>query len=370
MNYYNAMDGLNFALQDRWNAVRSTSSENYNSEKQFPNKNGDILEQYHQFEEYMNINWHPNVNLGAAVAGDQLLTDHGVAHVRSVILHAKDIIADTTKLNGYELFLLLMAIHFHDLGNISGREYHERKIAEIIEQMDDRLPLDTSEKEFIAAIAIAHGGYLPEDKENKDTIRNVPSDTYYDGVPIRPKALAAILRFADEISDDLRRSDFTGITIPHENEIYHEFSKALEPISIVGETIVFRFRIPYEMTQKELGKGNSERLLYDEILDRMAKCMRELEYCKKYANGLIKLSTIDVAIDILSEKSKFQVIKNAGDSFRLTLHGYPNHNSSKLVDYLEPKDPLRDSISPLKYQNGDLLRTAIQERKYGGDTSD
>ena len=363
MNYYSSMDGLNYILQCRWNAALSITNVSDVKEREFPNGKGNILDLYHKFEEEMNHKWHPNVNLGAAVSGDKLLTDHGVEHVKSVISHAKDILADIERLNGYEIYLLLVSIHFHDLGNISGREQHEQKIAEIIDGMGNGLPLDTSEKELVTSIATAHGGYIDKCTRNKDTIRQVSSDTYYDGISIRPKALASILRFADEISDDLNRSDFNGIKIPHENEVYHEYSKALTPVSILGDTIRFKFRIAYDLTQKKIGKGNEEVFLYDEILERMSKCMRELEYCRKYANGLIRPTTLDITIDVLKEGSSFQIIRDMGDSFRLTLHGYPNKNISGLTDYLDMDDDSTGSIKSLKYEDGDSLCSAIKEKE-------
>lgn len=363
MNYYGSMDGLNFVLQSRWNAALSTTDTSGITEREFPNGKGNILDLYHKFEEEMNRKWHPNVNLGAAISGDQLLTDHGIKHVKSVISHAKDILTDVERLNGYEIFLLLVSIHFHDLGNIFGREQHEQEIAKIIDRMGNDLPLDTAEKELVTSIATAHGGFVDKQARNKDTIRQVSSDSYYDGISIHPKVLASILRFADEISDDLNRSDFNGIEIPHENEVYHEYSKALTPVSILGDTIRFKFRIPYDLAQRKIGKGNDEVFLYDEILERMSKCMRELEYCRKYANGLIRPTTLDITIDVLKEKSTFQIIRDMGDSFRLTLHGYPNKNTSGLTDYLDMDDDLTGSPKNLKYSDGDSLCSAIKEKE-------
>lgn len=354
------MNGLNYILQCKWNDALSTSNISSDKKREFPNGKGNILDSYHNFEEEMNRSWHQNVNLGAAVSGDQLLTDHGVKHIESVISHAKDILTDVNQLNGYEIYLLLVSIHFHDLGNISGRENHEQKIAEIIDRMGNTLPLDTSEKELVTSIATAHGGYIDG---NKDTIRQVSSDTLYDGVKIQPRVLASILRFADEISDDLNRSDFKGIDLPPENKVYHEYSKALTPVSIQGDTIQFNFRIPYELTQEKIGKGNKKVFLYDEILERMSKCMCELEYCRKYANGLIKPTTLDIKIDVLQKKSSFQIIKDMGDSFRLTLHGYPNRSTSGISDYLDMDDESTGNSKSLKYKDGNSLRSAIKKKE-------
>ncbi len=357
MNLYKKSDGLRYDLQQRWNGEDEASTMYCGDRKEFPDSKINLLEQYYNFETKMDEKWHPKVVLGAAVHGDKLLTDHGVAHVRSVIAHARDILVDSHFLNGYEIYLLLMSIHFHDLGNISGREEHEQKIADLIDAMGDDLPLDTPEKEIVSTIATAHGGFFGEDK---DTIRSINLDTVYAGVHYRPKALAAILRFADEISDDFNRSDFTGINIPHENEVFHEYSKALEPISITGETIKFHFRIPYELTQKKVGKGSQEVYLYDEVLTRMAKCMRELEYCRKFADGAIKLTTADVTIDFLQQGHSFK--RKERDSFRLTLHGYPDASHSKLDDYFDKTSRFNESeaIAELKYKDGNALQLAMK----------
>lgn len=358
MTYYNSMDGLNLVLQERWLVASSPDSQDHT--QQFPSQKRNYLELYHNFEVTMNKKYHPNVNLGAAVSGEQLLTDHGVDHVKSVICHAKDIISDVNKLNGYEIFLLLFSIHFHDLGNISGREDHEQKIADIMDKLGSELPLDAGEKQLVASIATAHGGFSDKKTRNKDTIKDVIADDTFSNMPVNSKALAAILRFSDELSDDLTRSDFSGIEIPHENEAYHEYSKALQPVSIRGDTIRFTFRIPYELTQKKVGKGDSEVFLYDEILDRMAKCMRELEYCRQYANGLIHLTTADVTISVLQKGSSFQVIKNMGDHFRLTLQGYPKKSTFGISDYLVTESTSSHGAKNLKYENGDSLRSAIE----------
>ena len=357
MSLYKKSDGLRYDLQQRWYGADEASPIYCDDRKEFPESKTMLLEQYHVFEAKMDEKWHPNVVLGAAVTGGGLLTDHGVAHVRSVIAHAKDILVDPHFLNGYEIYLLLMSIHFHDLGNISGREEHEQKIAELIEKMGEDLPLDNPEKEIVSAIATAHGGFCGEDK---DTIRNISLDTVYAGVHYRPKALAAILRFADEISDDFNRAEFNGVIVPHQNEVFHEYSKALEPISIIGETIKFHFRIPYELTQRKVGKGSGEVYLYDEVLARMAKCMRELEYCRKFADGAIKPTTADIIIDFLQPGSSFR--RKDRDSFRLTLHGYPDADHSTLADYFDKASRLGETApqKELKFKDGNAVQIAMR----------
>lgn len=150
MGRYMARDGLRYYLQCKQEGINPQTGEEVGpNAKEFPEKDFDWVEQYFRFEEYMNKHQHLYVNLGAAIEGDGLLTDHGVDHIRSVISHARDILADPMQLTGYEIYLLLISIHFHDIGNIQGREQHEEKIAEIVEAMGEILPLDTAEKSYL-----------------------------------------------------------------------------------------------------------------------------------------------------------------------------------------------------------------------------
>ena len=343
MDRYTDQDGLKFELQRRYNGITPYGEKR----KEFPDKS-DFVEVFYAIEEKMNAEWHEDVNLGAAVAGDGILTDHGIKHVQDVITHAGDILTDVKHLTGYEIFILLLSIHFHDVGNIYGREAHEQKIADVIKELGDALPLNIPEQQFICAIATAHGGYVDGDK---DTISHIGSDTKYGNVEFRPKVLASILRFADEISDDLRRSKTKERFIPSQNQAFHAYSKSLQPVSIAGETILMHFQIPYVLTQSKIGKGSNQVFLYDEILDRLAKCMRELEYCRKYADGIIKITSLSVRIDILQE-NHFKAIEGAGDHFRLTLQGYPDARSHSLESYMEKSDFVTGVSKELKYKNG------------------
>ena len=357
MDYYKIDQNLRYAFQCRCNgsehAKHMFSQENISQE--FPLAKQDILDNYYMIENELNQKWHPNATLGAALKGNGLLTDHGVAHIESVMRNSYNILGERIKyLNGYELYILLLSIHFHDLGNIYGRDQHEKKIEEIIIKLGDKLPLDAIEKRFIFSIATAHGGVCDGDK---DTISHIMVDEHCNGITVRAKALAAILRFADEISDDLHRAAEPSIEIPKENEAFHEYSKSLETPLIDGKTLKFNYRIPYKLTQDKVGKNSGDIFLYDEIILRLEKCMRELEYCRKFSDGFIDITTLNVTIEILKEdinwqpKEKFQ--------FRLSLKGYPKSEYSRLEDYLDSNDTTTDVSKTIKYINGDALKTAM-----------
>lgn len=350
MDIYNRQDGLKYVLQQRCNGNAP-----YKGRKELPDPREEYIKRFHAVEEKMNREWHPQVNLGAALVDGSLLTNHGVQHVQDVIRHAYDIISNVDRLTGYEIYILLLAIHFHDVGNITGRTNHEQKIYEIIDALGNELPLKTPEKQFISDIATAHGG---SNNGDKDTIRNITTyDQKYDNIDFRPKLLAAILRFADEISDDCNRS-FPNVEIPVQNQVYHEYSKSLDPINITGDTLSMTFRIPFELTQKKLGKGDDKIYLYDEIMLRLAKLMRELEYCKKYSGDIIKLTSLSVTIEILQNNSIHR-IRGAGDAIRLSLQGYPDENLYSFEVYREKHDSITGEEKELKYKDGEDMKQKV-----------
>lgn len=317
MGTYKEVDGLRYTMEQLQNS---------GEKDQFPTGKGDLVASFKYIEDYMNQNCHPNTTLGAALHGDGLLTDHGVEHVKMVIQNAGKLVGDMQykRLNGYEIYLLLLAIHFHDVGNVCGRQEHEKKIDDIITALGDRLPLDTPEKVMVSGIATAHGGYADIDHTDKDTLRHLSLIDNCNGIIIRPALLGAILRFADELSDDSTRANrYLNATgqIPSENMIFHAYSAALSPIAFNGNTIAFKYYIPFEQAKNRI-PNDTGSFLYDEIIKRLSKCMQELEYCSKYSEGFIRISTLSVEIHIMNPVTTHRPMNTL--KFSLRLSGYPN----------------------------------------------
>lgn len=325
MGTYKEVDGLRYTMEQLQNS---------GEKDQFPTGKGDLVASFKYIEDYMNQNCHPNTTLGAALHGDGLLTDHGVEHVKMVIQNAGKLVGDMQykRLNGYEIYLLLLAIHFHDVGNVCGRQEHEKKIDDIITALGDRLPLDTPEKVMVSDIATAHGGYADIDHTDKDTLRHLSLIDNCNGIIIRPALLGAILRFADELSDDSTRANrYLNATgqIPSENMIFHAYSAALSPIAFNGNTIAFKYYIPFEQAKNRI-PNDTGSFLYDEIIKRLSKCMQELEYCSKYSEGFIRISTLSVEIHKVIEKVDFDFscrdIQKTVETLSSIISGAPNEN--------------------------------------------
>lgn len=315
MGYFKETDGLRYFLEKK---------ENGGEENQFPAGFDSFTKTYTEIEQYLNRHIHRHVNSGAAAMGSGLLTDHGEKHVATVILRATSLVHDNIEnITGYEIFILLLAIHFHDVGNIMGREKHEEKIFEIIDKLPALAVFDFPVKRVIAQIAMAHGGYVDEETKDKDTISRLDDAIYLNGLRVRVSMLAAILRFADELADDktrIEQATFDIGSIPKGNQIYHLYSKCLQPPVLEGDTIKLEYYLDYEYVINQYYKGDSKVYLYDEILERISKCLCELEYCKRFCYGFIKINAISARIVVIGKNRKI-IYDN---TFKTKHAGYPN----------------------------------------------
>ena len=184
-------------------------SENSRNDPSFPQADIDYYRRFQQLDAYLNDKVHPSVNQGAAAKGDGWLTDHGTRHITTVIRRASTLVTDgeSVFLTPYEAFILLAAIHIHDVGNVFGRDKHGEKIAMLMQELDESLiGSDGVEKRMIRDIAMAHGGYADTDGHDKDTIGRLSWESFSGGSEPRVQLLAAVLRFADELADDYTRT--------------------------------------------------------------------------------------------------------------------------------------------------------------------
>ncbi|MCL2616118.1 MAG: hypothetical protein FWD96_00580, partial [Defluviitaleaceae bacterium] len=148
----------------------------------------------------------------------------------------------------------------------------------------------------------------------------------------RPRLLASILRFADEISDDSSRADklmmdLKKIEPTTQSAIHHAYSTSLSSSSVEsddGHTAYVRLEYNiYEQTLTvEYQKGNGTVFLIDEIFERVRKMEYERQYCSKYFGFILPLTEIKFSISIHSEidRTKCETL-----SYTLSDMGYPTH---------------------------------------------
>lgn len=336
---YSQTDGLKYIMEQK--EIERLSDQ---FPSNVPNGADSFSKIFFDIEKMMNRNVHINVTLGAAGAGNGILNDHGAGHIAMVEERAYKILGERAKqLSGYEIFILLLSIHFHDVGNVLGRDAHEEKIEEIFITLKGQIPLDYPIMRLVRDIAMSHGGKVDGDK---DTISRVQELVHLDGLPIRAAVLASVLRYADEIADDKNRASTFLLevgSIPPANKVFHEYSKALEPAVIIEDTLKLQYSISHKQATEKTTKNNEEVYLYDEILLRIQKCLCELEYCRKYSQGFIHISCIAVDICVYNDEGMKEIYR---ESFKLRLSGYPN---------MEDYSPVNRCTTCIRADSGEKL---------------
>ena len=283
-----------------------------------------LLERFTRLDKHLVDRVHPSIGQGTALADGILLTDHGPEHISTVIRRIGDLVYVNGRFNvrPYEAYLLAVAAHFHDVGNVYGRKKHERRAhSELFGLSDELTGENTIEKRKISDIAQAHGGHAGR---SKDTIGALPYDRAV-------RKLAAILRFADELADDRTRTSPTlqKILVEHkearmESEIYHVYADRLREVEVDHDS--HGVRLSFEVLpchlRKQYWKDGKQCYLIDEIFDRTLKVHREQVYCGKF-----------MAPDIISESTYVEIgvcshnYERILGKFHYTLEqkGYPDH---------------------------------------------
>ena len=254
---------------------------------------------------------HPFVNNGSMLADNGFLTDHGPEHIKTVIKRATQLIVEMLpkeRLTPYEVYILLMAIQVHDVGNIISRNGHEDNSAPIVEKLIDPLtPWDRIEWLAIFDIARSHGG------EDKDKISKLPEKNPIHGFEVRSQLLAAILKFADELAEDSSRAArylLDHQQLPELSVIFHEYALSLHSVLIKAKdrVISMHFTINEDLLhitfKKEIkfGPTKEKRIidqhLIDEIYLRTLKTHYERLYCMRFLRPYINIDKIVVSINV------------------------------------------------------------------------
>ncbi|MEZ8825179.1 hypothetical protein AB6E04_12500 [Vibrio amylolyticus] len=317
------------------------------STNQFPQGKNDYFKRYWGIKSYLAEMVYPYVAAGTSAEDGGIYTDHSLDHFNAVIRNAgellglgKDSDISKTKINikPYEVFITLVSILLHDAGNINGRRNHEKQALKIFKGMGIALCPDAFEAMFIANIARAHGGKVNVNGvDSKDTIESLKlgDKESYASIPYRPKLIAALVRFADEISEDRSRSARFLLQVgnlPPQSEVFHYYADSISSVDVdlPDRSITIKFEMLKEKLVRTYGKDNGEGgydnvYLIDEINSRLEKMFRELHYCKKYMYELSHIHKIKVKIIIYDEDG---TQLDESNNFLLEDLGYPNESFS------------------------------------------
>lgn len=307
----------------------------------FPYNKTDYFQRYRIIKDYLADVVYPNIHAGTSAEDGGIYTDHSINHFNSVITYLgklvdidKNNIDKELEISPYEVYVALVAILLHDAGNIFGRQGHEKKTSQILKEIGPVACPDNFEGKRIAKIATAHGGKFKKRDGNftKDTISQLAETDSLGGISYRPKLIAALVRFADEICEDRSRAVkylLDRSALPKFSEIFHQYAASISSVDVdfLSKRILIKYEIEEEDAKKKFGKGDSknveEAYLIDEINTRLEKMFHELIYCKNFMYEVCPLNKIRADIIIYSDD-----MDEIQKSFELEQSGYPNENFS------------------------------------------
>lgn len=280
------------------------------------------------FAEYVDIvrdlreNIYKNINVALAIT-EGIYTNHDGIHFDLVVeqagklLKADKILQIVNKendinklscedknifffLNSKELFILLCSIRVHDIGLILSRNEHESAVVFVSNMLG--VKIKTRTKRLIAEISGAHSGETSLGSRDKigsfSKFENIASHT------IRPKILAAIVRFADELEEGEHRTSPTYLTVgkvQKENIIFHKYSLSLIDLSINHNesSIDLKFEISEtDILEKHMKPDKKEVTLLEEIYNRLQKIEQERKYFYRFLCNSLIIESVNSKIAI------------------------------------------------------------------------
>jgi len=283
-----------------------------NVKRHFPYGNPEYFQTYQKAKSLFNEKYYKNMEICSHLDAEHgtVFTKHNIEHIDDVITNAGYLLGldrpnASTTLNGFEAYLLLMAILVHDIGMYIERNGHEKRCEEIMMSHRSELGIGLAEAKLISKIAAAHTG--KDDKgKNRDTIAELFSRELTEEILHRDRAIAAIVRFADELSEHAKRAYAFVENNPKVNDaskLRHAYCRSIANLkpSLSNQTITIEFSCSVEQAikkYKENEKNETTITLVEHIINALTKLEQEREYCTRYFAELTYISGITVCIEI------------------------------------------------------------------------
>jgi hypothetical protein len=160
--------------------------------------------------------------------------NHGPSHIQRVLEKLDGLLGATCleekTITAYELFLAMMAILYHDVGMLKGRKGHADASAKFLMEENDRFIIEPRDREYIRAAVISHSS-----SKNIDEECTAFSETEFNAFEdsVRPRMVAALVRFADELDEDYRRASLAVMDkmgVEKDSRFFWEFCQRIPAV--------------------------------------------------------------------------------------------------------------------------------------------
>jgi hypothetical protein len=220
------------------------------------------------------------------------LSDHSDRHIRDVQDRTFKLIGNFKErgLSGMDVYCLSLMILFHDVGNIFGRKGHDSicRIAEVYNKYRANHKNYGDERRQVSLGASAHSGF--SSAGCKDTLKYLKKGSIK-SEEINLPEIAAILRFADELSEGKHRTCSFLLErnlYEKDSQIFQEYAQITD---IVIDRALERISITYNINVTDkFGEDKNEQKKIEDLIKftfyRAIKLDQERRYTKNYSATL------------------------------------------------------------------------------------
>ena len=238
--------------------------------------------------------------------------DHGPNHINRVKKYLNELVKGEPlkKLSNIELFVLLCALHFHDIGMMRGRKNHPTYSKEMLHEHSYNFALEEFERRFIGLVVECHGST----KKIENVFTGYSREEPIGGETLRPRYLAALLRLADELDEDHRRAKsriFINSNIPESSIIFWLINLRIQAVKIDKASQKIAVTVNYWNKDLDLyysyGKDKKVNVLAG-IYFKMQKLNDELLYCMRFMEDGINLREVEITFRNEDTKKRQKIV--------------------------------------------------------------
>lgn len=265
-------------------------------EKHLRNKARDLYSRYSVLKDYLLKNVY--TYWGQSFPGGN---DHGPEHIARVLEYLDKLLGPNAAraLNVYELFLAMMAILYHDVGVLRQRDKHADISKWFLEQEEKSYIFGEHDRGIIAAAVVSHSSSKNIEEELSGFLETEPIG----GHTVRPRVIAALVRFADELDEDHRRANSTAaefLPLPERSKRYWDFCRRVIGIDLKQSDRQIHFNVQFEDEDvgRILADDEGGRSFVSWFAEKLAKINRERGVVNKFLPPEIRYYSIHVFVKL------------------------------------------------------------------------
>jgi hypothetical protein len=266
-------------------------------------------------------------------------TDHGEVHVAAVMHSASELVK--LKLGGkkrdtlttLDIYLILTAILWHDVGMVIDRARHADLVYDMTYDASEFFP-NPHVQGLVAQIANAHKGHNGLDSLSMHDLCTIDGP----GQDVNPALLAAVVRFADEISENHTRVSLPVLDqVPADQKIFWLYAASIGSCVArpENERVIIDYRFDADqVTTRWLDRDFPEFWPAEEktlplltyALCRLEKINNEREYCFRYFSSVAPIREVEARFCITRQGRKIPGYESASIHLRgggVESKGYP-----------------------------------------------